>query len=324
MEATLIAGTNASWKSESSMYSRTRTSRKSLVEQFAEFNMGVSAEVKAELQAEVTFPIKFIPISLSGSLEFDFQMNAGVTASSKMVNDWEHEDEKSFEHTVSITYGGHKEIGQPDVVVYKEVWKIGASEFKRAYKSANRDDFEKMENEVHDIKFALAVDFQWHQIQEKGRSKILECCAVIDFHYTDEVMETPWLTEGNPSQTFDSKWRFDGKNIINASGDYLRTASKIENLSMVVATPYDKSRPAKDYRWDFMQDDSLRNGYGNCIKRRSPFFFSTTDTFITVQCGSGSTKFNLVAEGKAGEGEMFSDVRGHNTATSSVVDPLSG
>jgi len=284
--AHLMSGSGDSWGREETVTEQTRTTRRNLYEQVKENYKEMSKTVEASMEVGASFPIKVVSVDVKASSGFSETVTTGIKDSSRSVGEYTKETDTSMSEKVSHHYTANPESGQPDKVVYREVWRIGNRPFKKVYLVCEEGDIPK--NEVEKVEMTVAVDYMWHSITNKWNEAISAGGPASRFGFANSVSPNP--------HAYDQQWAFSGKNgkfLTSRSGKYLSSVGKAAG-GFVMFT--DGSPPdTRDTRWEWTRDDTLRNGRGYCMQSQ------TTDTTFygvwirTVDCGSiHATKWKII------------------------------
>ena len=121
---------------------------------------------------------------------------------------------------VSHHYTANPESGQPDKVVYREVWRIGKRPFKKVYLVCEEGDIPK--NKVEKVEMTVAVDYVWHSITNNWNEAISVGGPASHSHFANNVSHNP--------HAYDQQWAFSGKNgkfLTSRSDKYLITSGKV-------------------------------------------------------------------------------------------------
>jgi len=154
----LFAGTASEWFSSTTLRDQYRTTRKMLYEEFKSANADMSAEVEASMKAGASFPISFVSFSAEVEASFTRVVATGLENSSTRSDEYDQETVSSYETITGKTFSA-RPAGEPDMVVYREEYKIGNSVFQRVYLACNIAESERegWVYEVEDVDVSVGV-----------------------------------------------------------------------------------------------------------------------------------------------------------------------
>jgi len=269
----LAAGSASEYSTSTTMKSQSRTTRKMLYGEVRSAHREVSKTVEASMSAGASFPFGFMSLHAEASAGFSRAVTDGFENSSTKSDEYEDETVTSYETTTVSKYNARPD-GEPDMVVYKEEYKIGNTVFQVAYLACDKADSERdgWDNEVVDIDVTAGVDYQWYTIQWGGEVSTWNGGAVV----LEKLEVSSGLSSGGTPlalgadldlyhEEYYHQWAWDNGSLI----------SRVEGLQLVSASGEDANVDLLDPSiphpsmiisdWGWTSENHIRNRYGHCV-----------------------------------------------------------
>jgi len=191
---------------------QTRTIRKELYQETHKYAESMSSTIETSMSLGASFPVKAVQVEASASAHFSQTIQSSIEHSRTQISSYETETISTVTSVVSQTFKANA-IGEPDKVVYKEVWKLGETVLRELYHDCDVAESEKegWAMEVEDVTMSVAVDRQWYSIKN-GDGQFLNAG-----HDTVAGLVTLIGSDNSYAQ----QWTLDQRHLISKDGWFL-------------------------------------------------------------------------------------------------------